>query len=120
MFAAHKLQYTPSVHLIFECQVCHHEDCQEANHGHPLLLCLRCDEVHHLGSGSNHARFDVPGKVLDGYKNNASELNNACKQDQAKLTTYFMKYVHVLLIKIIFKTDKLFCDVSTQRDWLNS
>ncbi|XP_020630546.1 pleckstrin homology domain-containing family G member 5-like isoform X2 [Orbicella faveolata] len=41
-------------------KVCHHEDCQEANHGHPLLLCLRCDEVHHLGSGSNHARFDVP------------------------------------------------------------
>ena len=44
-------------------KVCHHEDCQEINNGNPLLLCLRCDEVHHLGAGSNHARFDVPGEI---------------------------------------------------------
>ncbi|XP_073248513.1 uncharacterized protein [Porites lutea] len=40
-------------------KVCHHEDCQEINNGNPLLLCLKCDEVHHLGAASNHARFDV-------------------------------------------------------------
>ncbi|XP_078373411.1 uncharacterized protein LOC144657010 isoform X4 [Oculina patagonica] len=44
----------------YAVKVCHHEDCQDANGGHPLLLCLRCDEVHHLGAGSSHARFDVP------------------------------------------------------------
>ena len=49
--------------LFYFCQVCHHEDCQEINNGNPLLLCLKCDEVHHLGAASNHARFDVPGKL---------------------------------------------------------
>lgn len=44
----------------FAVKVCHHEDCQETNYGNPLLLCLRCDEVHHLSAGFNHARFDVP------------------------------------------------------------
>ena len=54
------LHFISPIHL---SQVCHHEDCQETNDGNPLLLCLRCDEVHHLGAGSNHARFDVPGKI---------------------------------------------------------
>ena len=50
--------------LFYFCQVCHHEDCQEINRGNPLLLCLKCDEVHHLGASSNHARFDVPAGKL--------------------------------------------------------
>ncbi|XP_068700278.1 pleckstrin homology domain-containing family G member 5-like isoform X4 [Montipora foliosa] len=41
-------------------KVCHHEDCQDKNDDKPLLLCSRCDEVHHLGAFANHARFDLP------------------------------------------------------------
>ena len=101
MLAAPELQYMSQNAFNFQCQVCHHEDCQEANRGHPLLLCLRCDEVHHLGSGSNHARFDVPGKVLDGYKISASELNIVRKQEKAKLAiTYFIKYIKYFIKQI--------------------
>ena len=58
-------------------KVCHHEDCQEINNGNPLLLCLRCDEVHHLGAGSNHARFDVPGEIaiFFGHENSLCYIN---------------------------------------------
>ncbi|KAK3748323.1 hypothetical protein QZH41_018307, partial [Actinostola sp. cb2023] len=39
--------------------VCHHEVCQEINNGLPLALCLKCDEVQHLGTNSKHARFEI-------------------------------------------------------------
>lgn len=85
------------VHLISEQQVCHHEDCQEANGGHPLLLCLRCDEVQHLGAGSSHARFDVPGKVLTW-----SQCDKISVVIRTILTSSFPYFYLFLLVAALF------------------
>ncbi|XP_032236406.2 pleckstrin homology domain-containing family G member 5 isoform X3 [Nematostella vectensis] len=58
-------------------KICHHEVCQENNNGSPLHLCLKCDEVQHLGAKSIHARFDIPELVNSLSRTPSSRSNGS-------------------------------------------